>query len=56
MKRTYLQPCMQVVRIQHSSIICASEVSSVDSNAGLNYVGGGDVVSRSRLWGDCGEE
>lgn len=56
MKQTYLQPCMQVVRIKHNGIICTSPLNSVNSNADLNYVGGGDVVSRSRLWGNNGEE
>ncbi|MBO7379786.1 MAG: hypothetical protein J6U31_08595 [Bacteroidales bacterium] len=56
MKQTYLQPCIQVVRIKHNGIICTSPMYSVSGNADLNYVGGGDVVSRSRLWGNNGEE
>lgn len=56
MKQTYLQPCMQVVKIRHNGIICSSTVYSVSGNADLNYVGGGNTESRSRLWGNNGEE
>ena len=48
MKKTYLQPTMMVVRLQQQGIICASPVSNVDSNADLNFGGGGSGPARAR--------
>ena len=49
MKKTYLQPTMMVVRLQQQSIICTSnDVSRVNSNAGIDYGGGGTGPARAR--------
>ena len=50
MKKTYLQPTMMVVRLQQQSIICSSPVtvSDVNSNADLDYGGGGSGPARAR--------
>ena len=51
MNKTYLNPTMVVVKLQHSSIICASNgniVSSINGNAGLNYGGGGSGDARTK--------
>jgi len=52
MKKTYLQPTMMVVTLQQQSIICSSPVSDVNSNADLDYGGGGSGPARSRSF-DC---
>ena len=51
MKKTYLQPTMMVVTLQQQSIICTSPVSSVSSNADLDYGGGGRGPARARSYG-----
>jgi len=58
MKKTYLQPTMMVVTLQQHSIICSSPVSNVDSNADLNYGGGGSGPARARQHSgiDCDDE
>jgi len=48
MKKTYLKPTMQVVTLQHQSIICTSDVRGVDGNAGIRYGGGGRGSARVR--------
>ena len=49
MKKTYWQPTMMVVRLQQQSIICTSNsVSSVNSNADMDYGGGGSGPARVR--------
>ena len=49
MKKTYLQPTMMVVRLLQQSIICTSNsVSSVNSNADMDYGGGGSGPARVR--------
>ena len=54
MKRTYLTPSMTVVKLQHSGIICVSQVHTLTGNADLNYGGAGDVDARTKesssLW------
>ena len=54
MKKTYLQPTMMVVRLQQQSIICASPVSDVSSNADMGYGGGGNGPARARQHSDAG--
>ncbi|MBQ4391696.1 MAG: hypothetical protein II826_01140 [Prevotella sp.] len=54
MKKKYMKPTMMVVRLQQQGIICASPVSNVDSNADLNFGGGGSGPSRARSHGDTG--
>lgn len=49
-----MKPTMMVVRLQQQGIICASPVSNVDSNADLNFGGGGSGPSRARSHGDAG--
>ena len=39
---------MMVVTLQQHSIICASDVTSVSSNADLDYDGGGSGPARAR--------
>ena len=46
-KKAYQQPTMNVVRIQHHSMICVS-VNSVDGNGNLRYGGGAAVEANSR--------
>lgn len=56
MKREYMSPTMLVVKLQHRSIICQSQVRSLGGNADLNYGGAGDVNARTKesssLWDD----
>ena len=47
MKKTYLQPTMMVVTLQQQSIICTSDVRSVNGNADLDYGGGGSGPARA---------
>ena len=51
MKKTYLQPAMMVVTLQQQSIICASPVSDVSSNADMGYGGGGSGPARAPITG-----
>ena len=52
MKKTYLQPTMMVVRLQQQSIICTgSDMNRVNSNADLDYGGGGSGPARARSYG-----
>ena len=51
MKKKYMKPTMMVVTLQQQSIICTSDVTSVSSNAGLNYGGGGSGPARARSHG-----
>ena len=46
-KKAYQQPTMNVVKIQHQSMICES-VNRVSSNADLDYGGGAAVDANSR--------
>ena len=58
MKQEYQQPTMNVVKLQHHSIICVS-LYNVDGNAGLNYQGGGSGSARARqhsVWDDDWDE
>ena len=51
-KQAYQKPALRVVKIQQTSIICTSNsVSSVNSNADLNYGGGGSGPARARSHG-----
>jgi len=52
MKKTYLQPTMMVVTLQQQGIICASDVSSVSGNGGMDYDGGGSGPARARQHSD----
>ncbi len=52
MKKTYLQPTMMVVTLQQQSIICtSSDMNRVNSNADLDYGGGGSGPARARSYG-----
>ena len=48
MKTTYLKPTMMVVTLQQQGIICTSDLNRVNSNADLNYDGGGSGPARVR--------
>ena len=48
MKKTYLKPTIMVVTLQQHRIICTSIVSSVNSNAGIDYGGSGSGPARAR--------
>ena len=48
MKKTYLKPTFVVVKLQQQGIICTSDVRGVNSNADLNYYGGGRGSARVR--------
>ena len=58
MKKNYQKPDMIVVKLQHQSIICASEVTGIVSGDGLLYGGsdtnysGGARVKEQTLWDD----
>ena len=57
MKKTYLKPTIMVVTLQQHRIICTSNVSSVNSNAGIDYGGSGSGPARARqhsgiVWDD----
>lgn len=54
-KKAYQQPTMNVVKLQHHSMICVS-VNSVDGNANLRYGGGASVDANSRRGGDWDDE
>ena len=47
MKKNYQKPTMQVINIEPATMI-AQSVTSVNSNAGLQYKGGGNGPARSR--------
>ena len=46
-KKEYQKPAMQVVKMQAATILAGS-VNSVNSNASLNYKGGGSGPARGR--------
>ena len=48
MKRTYVNPTMVVVKLQHHSIICSSYVSRVTGTEDFTYGGGGSGESYTR--------
>ena len=52
MKKTYNKPVIVVVKLQAMSILCESTVTSVASNAELEYGGGSTITARTRqsLW------
>ena len=54
MRREYSKPTMIEVKLQHSGIICVSQVHTLTGNADLNYGGAGDVDARTKesssLW------
>ena len=56
MKRTYIQPAIIVVKMQHQSIICTSTVNNISGNADIDYIGGGSGPARTRescgIWDD----
>ena len=55
MKKNYMKPSMDVVMTAMADIVCGS-VTSVSSNSGLNYGGGGNGPARSKehggIWDD----
>lgn len=57
MKRNYVKPQMQVVKInQRVSILAGSPVGKVGSNVGLGLGGGSSEGGRSRDYDDWDEE
>ena len=52
MKKIYEKPAMQVVACQPTSLICQSEVKSLENNAGLRLGGGGSGEARSKQRGE----
>jgi len=49
MKKKYMKPTMMVVTLQQQGIICTStSVSRVNSNADIDYGGGGSGPARVR--------
>ena len=55
MKKDYMKPTTSVVFMQATSMICTSgEVTNTESNADLNYGGGGSgaAMSREGNWDD----
>ncbi|MCR4921839.1 MAG: hypothetical protein K5945_09085 [Bacteroidaceae bacterium] len=49
MKKTYQQPSLQVVKIQHTQLLCTSDpVQSVSGNSGLTGAGAnGEIIGGS---------
>jgi len=47
-KQDYLKPTMKVGTLQQQGIICASDVKSVNGNAGMKYGGAGSGPVRAR--------
>ena len=45
MKKNYQKPTMNVVKLQHSGIICTSQVTDTSNNASLRYVGSDENYS-----------
>ena len=57
MKRNYVKPQMQVVKINQSTFIMESKSISVSSNdTGITYGGGSSTSGRSRDYDDWDEE
>ena len=57
MKREYMKPQVEVVRVKMKCQIMADSVQGVNSNAGLIYNGSGSSTSgRSRDYDDWEEE
>ena len=57
MKRNYVKPEMQVVKInQSANILAGSPVGKVGSNVGLGLGGGSSECGRSRDYDDWDEE
>ena len=59
MKQEYQQPTMNVVKLQHHSIICVSLTQVNSGDAGLDYQGGGSGPARARqhsVWDDDWDE
>lgn len=59
MKKNYQKPDMNIVRLRHTCIVCASNdqvVTDVDGgDTDLGYGGGGSGIARGRqntLWGE----
>ena len=48
MKKIYQKPAMRVVRIQHQCHILNGSVTGTDSNADMNYGGGGHGPAKAR--------
>jgi hypothetical protein len=51
-KQEYLKPTMKVGTLQQQGIICASDVRSVNGNAGMKYGGAGSGPVRARQHSD----
>ena len=56
MKRTYLTPSMTVVKLQHRSFICYSQVRGIAGDDALNYGGGGSGEVRTKESGSVWDE
>ena len=55
MKKVYLNPAQRVVHISMSQRLLRESVTSIDSNASLQYGGGSSGIARGRGvdgWGD----
>ncbi len=49
MKKKYIMPTMNVVKIKQAQMICTSPVERASNNVGLNEnIGAGNVDARSR--------
>ena len=56
-KKAYQKPTLRVVKIEQAHIICASDVTSVGGNAGLNSsISAGSGPARSRSYSDWDDE
>ena len=47
-KKTYQQPQLQTVILQHQHLLLQTSVNGLNSNAGLDYGGGSNGPARSR--------
>lgn len=48
MKKQYVNPSMEVVAFQQQGYILTDSLKSVDSNVGIEFIGGGSVEPMSR--------
>ncbi|MBQ7472307.1 MAG: hypothetical protein IJS97_07795 [Prevotella sp.] len=58
MKRVYLKPNIRSKSVLAEQLLGSNSVNKVNSNADLNYGGGGNEVARGRtsVWSDGEEE
>ena len=51
MKKNYCKPTMNVVKIQHTQMLCDSITGVEGGDTGIGYGGGGSGPARARSYG-----